>query len=323
MRKLMFLLVFGLVIMGLNPSQVLAACGYSSTQARVQRDVSQPWSEAISVGQGESFRVGSFHDGSGQFAGDTRLKIYEPNGNQRYYGNAGTVQASQPGTYWLLVTTANQSGGACEQWARVSVVPSNQCTYRSTEARVQKDITQDWTDYLEINLGEGFNVGSFHNGVDRFVGDTRLTVYGPNGWSNVYGNGGRLIPGAVGDYVLRVETYNQTGSACVAEAKVRVKPALSCRYGSTQARVQRDIRDPWKGYLEINRGDSFNVGSFHDHTGVFASDTRLSIVGPGIDTTRRNGGTVWVYRPGVYTLSVVTNGQGGVACEQTASVRVR
>jgi hypothetical protein len=57
------------------PPPPSGGCSYSSTQARVHRDVSQPWEQAITLTCGQSFETGSFHDGTGQFAGDTTLVV--------------------------------------------------------------------------------------------------------------------------------------------------------------------------------------------------------------------------------------------------------
>ncbi len=97
----------------------------------------------------------------------------------------------------------------------------------------------------------------------------------------------------------------------------------SCSYSSTQARVQRDITDPWKPSLTICLGESFRVGSFHNATGQFANDTKLKVQGPSFSNSYSNGWTIRPPRIGTYTLYVTTNSQSGSACEETATVIVR
>ncbi len=96
-----------------------------------------------------------------------------------------------------------------------------------------------------------------------------------------------------------------------------------CKYTDTQARVQRDIHDPWKKEIEIREGESFNVGSFHDGTGVFASDTEIKIVDSyGWVSFANNGQSIFASKSGTYFVKVSTQGQSGWRCEETAKVIV-
>lgn len=101
----------------------------------------------------------------------------------------------------------------------------------------------------------------------------------------------------------------------------------ACRYGSTQARVQKDITDPWKPTMTVNCGSAsfvnFNVGSFHNETGQFANDTRLLVTGPNkFSKTFTNGQAVTATISGTYRLTVTTPGQSGGGCTQQASATV-
>src|SRR5688572_28359152 len=77
-------------------------CKYRDTQARVQNNINTPWSTNITVGCERSFNVGSFHDGTGQFANDTVLHLTGPGMNQ-FYSNGNTISVLNNGTYTLEV----------------------------------------------------------------------------------------------------------------------------------------------------------------------------------------------------------------------------
>lgn len=94
------------------------SCSWTSTQARVQRP-DRPWRQSLNLTCGESFNVGSFHNDTGEFANDTRLRITGPGGLNVNRSNGQSITTSQPGTYTLLVTTNNQSGANCEDVATV------------------------------------------------------------------------------------------------------------------------------------------------------------------------------------------------------------
>lgn len=104
---------------------------------------------------------------------------------------------------------------------------------------------------------------------------------------------------------------------------VRVWGQNSCAYGSTQARVQRDSSLAWSQSLTVWEGESFNVGSFHNHTGQFAHDTLLRVDGPNFFSNYHNGDKVWPNKPGKYVLSVSTVGGSGGGCEEKVTVDVR
>jgi hypothetical protein len=97
-------------------------CTYNSTQARVQRDGTQPWRSSLTINKNESFRVGSFHNRSDQFAGDTSLVVTGPAfPNGVVAGNSTTLAPGVAGRYVLQVTTNNQSGRRCQANAYIRV----------------------------------------------------------------------------------------------------------------------------------------------------------------------------------------------------------
>lgn len=104
-------------------------------------------------------------------------------------------------------------------------------------------------------------------------------------------------------------------------------PSLpTCPYGSTQARVHPNSSIPWSQNITINQGESFIIGSFHNHSGdEFATDTMLTVHTPdGHNLNLNNEATVSNVIPGVYTLHVYTNGhpQDDPACSASATVTV-
>lgn len=313
-----------------------AQCQYSSTQARVQPDISQPWKQSYTIDQGQRFNVGSFHNGTGQFASDTTLTVTGPNYSATFV-NGQQVKTLNPGTYTLKVTTNGRTGSACEETATVIVRRvSATCSYSSTQARVQKNTSDPWKSSVDVLCGESFNVGSFHNETGQFATDTTLKVDGPN-FTGFFSNGQSIKAYDAGNYTLTVTTNNQSGSACTQQATVRVTcptptntptptptptQQAGCSYSSTQARVQKDINDPWKSYVEVSCFESFNVGSFHNQTGQFAGDTDIHVRGPFIDWHFNNADRIPVAFPGFYDVTVTTNNQSGATCTDTAYVKV-
>lgn len=103
----------------------------------------------------------------------------------------------------------------------------------------------------------------------------------------------------------------------------------TCPYKSTESRVQQNLKNPWVSVLEIplrrplNGWTRFKVGSFHNGTGVFATDTNIRVVGPGFDRYAQNGQTIWVNREGEYRVIVTTRFQAGEGCTDTSYVMVR
>jgi len=352
MRKFFIGFLFTGILFFLPLKTYAAQCSYGSTQARVQNNVNIPWQPSIAVGCEKSFRVGGFHNGTGQFASDVTLHVTGPNYFGAYFKNGDTVQVSSAGDYTLTVETSNQQGGGCTEQARISVVCPNtppvvpqavQCAYGSTQARVQNNGQTPWAPSTAIGCERVFNVGSFHNGTGQFAPDTYLYVSGP-GIGSYYTNGQQVrIPDAIqnGTYTLSVSTYNGSGSACSEAASVSYNcPTLplpppptatpipnqsgQCAYQSTQSRVQADTNQPWVKTLTIACNQTFTVGSFHDGSNQFATDTSLLVTDPfGFGKTGvTNGQKIRAFFPGQYMITTATPGQNGPQCADISTVTV-
>lgn len=226
------------------------SCNYGSTQARVQNNINTPWSQTIQVGCDRGFNVGSFHNGTGQFANDTKINIVGPNGAggdiNTQVSNGQRVFVPSTGTYFVFVSTNGNYSGGCYDVATVNVVcnpapqppstpkpqptnkPSGSCSYGSTQARVQKDTNDAWKKDMTLNCGERFNVGSFHDNSGQFAGDTKLRVTGPSVFFGLmklnhdFSNGQSIKATFPGTYRLKVTTNGQSGSACGEVATVKV-----------------------------------------------------------------------------------------------------
>lgn len=201
------------------------------------------------------------------------------------------------------------------------------CSYDSTQARVQNNIRTPWSTSIQVGCERSFNVGSFHNGIDRFAEDTVLQVVGPQDFIAFYNNGDTVRVPRDGHYTLYVNTRDTVGSACFDSARVEVRcdrdQANSCQYQSTQARVQQDIEHDWVRELELRCGQSFNVGSFHNGIARFAEDTEIRVTGPfWLNHTFRNAERIRALFPGTYRVQVTTPGKSGAACREEAVVNV-
>ncbi len=227
-------ILFAFFFSPLPASAQVINCQYGSTQARVQKDVRDPWKPEITIQQGETFNIGSFHDGTGQFANDTVLQVVGP-GHIEFHQNGQAISVPQTGQYTLYVNTRNQFGGGCSEQAKVHVrakvsptppvtpptpIPTL-CPYKNTQARVQADITRDWEKVIGIWKGSSFNVGSFHNETGQFASDTRIRVNG-QGMAKDFSNAGKVTPTGTGWYSIKVTTRGYTGSACQETAWVYV-----------------------------------------------------------------------------------------------------
>lgn len=252
-----------------SPALVLAStsCPYGSTQARVQQSITHDWTQQLTLQCQDSFRVGSFHDHTGAFANDTTLKVTHPNGVVDklvwWKGNGETISADQNGIYTLQVTTIGWDGEACEQTATVvrncdgvlpnptiiplpTIVPGptptppstpsptpepTQCQFGSTQARVQEDSKHDWRSSLQLNCGESFRVGGFHDNTGQFSNQVNLEVRatfdlpltGEITYAKAVKNGDTIRSFVYpAEYVLQVTTPGQSGLACSDSAKVTV-----------------------------------------------------------------------------------------------------
>lgn len=99
-----------------------------------------------------------------------------------------------------------------------------QCPYNSTQARVQKSLSDPWDSFKAIRVGDPIRVGGFHNNTGLLAGDVELNVNGPTGSFNL-GNGAFFNPAAAGNYTLTVTTQNGSGSACEDRASFLVQSA--------------------------------------------------------------------------------------------------
>jgi hypothetical protein len=131
MKNLLLIVFLGLVFFSFKPVRVWGSemCQYGSTQARVQKNINDPWVQEKTINLGEGFNVGSFHDHTGQFANDTVLRVDGPDGFFSNYHNGDMVRPTRSGSYELSVTTVGKEGGACEEKAKVNVVKSKSEKY--------------------------------------------------------------------------------------------------------------------------------------------------------------------------------------------------
>lgn len=84
-------------------------------------------------------------------------------------------------------------------------------------------------------------------------------------------------------------------------------PTSQCPYDSTQARVHENVSKPWVKDLTLkNCPTSVIVGAFHDHTGQFANDTVIQVVGPNMNLTLGNEAIFATGATGTYTVYAKT-----------------
>lgn len=263
----LFLLgVFGLVGF-VSPTQATTStnsCRYSSTEARVKLKGSSDWHKNLDIGCKKHFKMGSFHDGVlDDYAQDTVFEVVYPDGTSDrmifWRGNGKTIKADKNGVYTIKVSTKRQDGVACADVATVvrncgghghypqpTMLPvpepterptpppggnHDRCEYSSTQARVQRNEKEHWTENLELKCGESFRVGGFHNGTGLFSDDTILTVTttfnlpvkGEVSYKKVFQNGDTVLTAPFSaNYRLDVTTPGQGGAACMDTARVSV-----------------------------------------------------------------------------------------------------
>jgi hypothetical protein len=106
-------------------------CSYGSTQARVHPNITIPWTQTLTIACGQSFEIGGFHDGTGQFATDVTLKVTGPNGFTFTGGNGAKVTTPNvAGIYTLTVTT-----NGCGNSANLTDTATVTCTSTSPNPR--------------------------------------------------------------------------------------------------------------------------------------------------------------------------------------------
>ena len=100
------------------------SCPYGSIQARVQQNIQQAWSSAITIALGQSFTVGAFHDGQPSFTSCcTTLSVTGPGGFTASPANDSAITPPAAGTYQFTATcgthsetatvTVTGTGGSC------------------------------------------------------------------------------------------------------------------------------------------------------------------------------------------------------------------
>lgn len=232
MKKLASFFVSVFVITALfsitPPEAQAVQCQYSSTQARVHKDITDPWKQHMTIGCDKTFEVASFHDNTGVYATDTTLRLTGPNNYNKLVFNGQRITVPDHGTYTLHVTTHNQYGGACSNTATVNVhcpnTPSNSCSYTSTQARLQKSRQHPWKESINVYAGQPFFAGSFHNNSGTYATDTTLFLKGPNGYYQPVNHTDEIRLYEKGTYTLHAYTAGTvSGQNCHGKAKVTVK----------------------------------------------------------------------------------------------------
>ncbi|MBU0975593.1 MAG: hypothetical protein ABIE03_04495 [Patescibacteria group bacterium] len=172
--------------------------------------------------------------------------------------------------------------------------PEDKCPYPETKANVRR-VGGNWEDSMQLYEGDDFEIGSFHDvgGLLEVATDTRLDLTGPDNYSyncdtnNQGCHGWKLDNAKVGTYTLTVRTYNaeegfypESGCNDTATVTVIIIPQDKCPYDSTQARVGKGTSGAWAASITLDEGDKFRIGSFHNDSGNFATDTNLILTDP-------------------------------------------
>jgi len=134
-----------------------------------------------------------------------------------------------------------------------------------------------WIAY-EAADGGGFNASRMNEG-DLYAGGTAAHFNGS--WST-----------QAFDLCMNIYEWDEAGE-------------IPCPYGSLQARMQRDITDPWGPEKTIELGEEIRLGIFHDGSGMLADDAHveLTLSGPeGYIVHPENGFYVTPSYGGDYTL---------------------
>ncbi len=99
----------GAVTPGEPPAPIVPpGCAVSNLQARVQKDVTDPWKGSIVVSQ-ETFIAGALNGDTGQLvpAGQATIKITGPNFDRSFTESQASVDKAAAGTYSVTVTSPN------------------------------------------------------------------------------------------------------------------------------------------------------------------------------------------------------------------------
>jgi hypothetical protein len=126
-----------------------AQCPFGSIQARVQPNVSTPWTVSLNLQVGQSFRVGGFYNGTGLLdtTGNVRLEVYTPNGVV-YPANGSYVGAITAGTH-----TVRAYCGSLNDYA-----------------------------YVYVSVAGSTNARRFHRGMGVAWGGTQTTTANKMAW---------------------------------------------------------------------------------------------------------------------------------------------
>jgi len=91
-----------------------------------------------------------------------------------------------------------------------------------------------------------------------------------------------------------------------------------CPYSSTEAKVKKSTAQTWANSITIDQGKKFNIGSFHNSSGMYASDTQIVVKDPegkeilscSTDNSGCNGAILTASLVGMYTVSVKSFSNG-------------
>jgi len=181
-----------------------------------------------------------------------------------------------------------------------------QCSYTSVQARVQLNVQDPWKQTMTLPQGTPFHVGAFKNGWGQFVDccNTTLQVTSPNGVVSNVANDSYFGTPQAGTYTLRVSCpphYDTATVTAIAET--------SCPYTSVQARVQRNLQDPWKTSMTVFQGENFHIGAMKNGWGQFVdccNNTILRVTAPnGVVTTPPNDSYLNASQIGTYTIRAI------------------
>lgn len=215
-----------------------------------------------------------------------------------------------------------------------STASAASCSHGSTQSRIQPNDKIPWTQTLTVGCDRSFRIGGFHDGTGLLSPNVNVQVVGPNTFGAYFPNGDNIKVPYDGTYSVIVRTNNQEGPGCTETSTVHVQcfsptptpvpvQTSQCPYFSTQARVQNSITVPWQQTISVSCDRVFTVGSFHNATGQFVTDTSLLVVGPGINGYYANGHQVKIpdtISTGNYSVYVNTNGKTGASCSEQAIV---
>lgn len=102
-----------------------------------------------------------------------------------------------------------------------------------------------------------------------------------------------------------------------------VRKPSSCRYESTEIRVRKNDSDPWVGSVTIQRGQSVQLAAFHNSGSILApaDEVKWNVTGPNRVLVTLEGNNVTYTPPlsGQYSVRVLTKGQAGSECTDTAN----